>query len=357
MTVVLTPPTAADTRSSLADWLELLTLSSSRGRTTKAALTNVLDIDEDEAAEPPAVDEETGEPLDTAILEDERTKIIDAAFEELEYRATTLGSAYPFRVDVRRLVLERIEDEVTSPCHVTYVFCLLASAIRERKLQPAKEIAPAENGIANAFQICACLAAGGYLNGDVSSFGFPRASGDGFLPALRSAFARFGMGEVRTEIPDGLPVSLKDGGIDIIAWRNHPDRMPGKIYLLGQCASGYVWHEKSVVEYIEQLHGTWFTTTPANYSLPAMFIPFTFHRDMTEDRTGPFLAAVKNRYWYEEKRYGIIFDRLRIAYFASSCIAEDYKTRYEIDGTDRITEVQTWVGNVLRLSGLEAPRG
>src|SRR2546423_903736 len=140
----------------------------------------------------------------------------------------------------------------------------------------------------------------GYLNGEVSSFGFPRATGDGFLPALRNAFGRFGMGEVRTEIPDGLPVSLKDGGIDIIAWRNHPDRMPGKIYLLGQCASGYGWQDKSVVEYIDQLHGTWFTTVPANFSIPAMFIPFTFHRDLTEDRTGPFLTAVKNRFWYEE---------------------------------------------------------
>src|SRR5437870_4877293 len=112
MTVVLTPPTAADTRSALADWMELLTLASSRARTTKATLTNVLDIDEDEAAEPPAVDEVTGESLDAAILEDERTQIISAAFEELEYRANTLGAAYPFRVDGRRLILERIEDEI-----------------------------------------------------------------------------------------------------------------------------------------------------------------------------------------------------------------------------------------------------
>lgn len=356
MTVVLTPPTAADTRSSLADWMELLTLASSRGRTAKAALTNVLDIDEDEAVEPPAIDEETGEPLNSAILENERGQIISAAFEELDYRASTLSAAYPFRVDSRRLILERIADEITQPAHVVYVFCLLASAIRERKLQPLAEIAEAENGIANVFQICACLAAGGYLSGDVSSFGFPRATGDGFLPALRGAFARFGMGEVRTEIPDGLPVSLKDGGIDVIAWRDHPDKMPGKIYLLGQCASGYIWQEKSVVEYIEQLHGTWFTTTPATYSIPAMFIPFTFHRDMTEERTGPFLTAVKNRYWFEEKRYGIIFDRLRIAHFASSCLMEDYGTRYEIDGTDQIAEVQTWVSGTLKLSGLEVRR-
>ena len=353
MTVVLTPPTATDTRSSIADWMELLTLASSRGRTTKAALANVLDIAEDDLADPPSVDEETGEVLDAAIIEGERNQFIAAAFEELEYRADILGDAYPFTVDGRRLILERAAPD---NAHFVYIFCLLASAIRERKLQPVAEIAPAESGIANMFQICACLAAGAYLRGDVSSFGFPRATGDGFLPALREAFRRFGMGEVRAEVPDGLPDSLKDGGIDIIAWSDHPDKMPGKLYLLGQCASGYQWRGKSVVQFINQLHGSWFTTAPATFSIPAMFIPFLLHRDLDEERTGAFLDAVKNRFWHEEQQYGIIFDRLRIAHFASSCIKDENARALQIDGLDRIAEVETWISGTLKLSGLEAPQ-
>lgn len=44
------------------------------------------------------------------------------------------------------------------------------------------------------------------------------------MTALRQTFKRFGIGNVRSneDIPDGLPTSLKDGGIDVIAWRDHP---------------------------------------------------------------------------------------------------------------------------------------
>ena len=38
-------------------------------------------------------------------------------------------------------------------------------------------------------------------------------------------------------VPPGFPSQLKDGGIDVIAWKDFPDKLPGKLYLLGQCAS------------------------------------------------------------------------------------------------------------------------
>ena len=354
MTVLLTPPSPGDTRSSIADWMELQALSSSRRRATQATIRGVLDIVEDEAAEQPSVDQESGEALDEAILEDARTQIVSAVFEELEYRQRVLGPAYPFIVDPAHLTIDRgPENPITHPGRVVYLFCVLASAIREKKLQPVASMSEAEKEIADVFQICACLAAGGYVSGEVTSFGFPRATGTGFLLALRDAFERFGVGQVRTEIPDGLPDSLKDGGIDVIAWRDHPDGMPGKIYLLGQCASGQNWQTKSVVEYIDQLHGSWFTESPANFSLPAMFIPFTLHRDMSEERRGPFLDAVKRLYWHQEKRFGIIFDRLRIAHFADSCMEGVRAVR--VDGADQFEAIRTWVQATLKVAGLESP--
>lgn len=354
MTVLLTPPSQGDTRSSIADWMELQALSTSRGRATQATIRGVLDIAEDEAVEQPPVDEESGEWLDEAILEDTRTQVVSAVFEELEYRQRVLGPAYPFAVDPRHLTIDRRpENPITHPGRVVYLFCGLASAIREKKLQPVASMSEAEKEIADVFQICACLAAGGYVSGEVTSFGFPRATGTGFLPALRDAYERFGVGQVRTEIPEGLPNSLKDGGIDVIAWRDHPDGMPGKIYLLGQCASGQNWQSKSIVEYISPFHGAWFTEAPAGFSVPAMFIPFTFHRDMGEARRGPFLEAVKHAYWYYEKQFGIIFDRLRIAHFAHSCMKGAQAVR--VDGTDRFDRVQKWVQATLEAAGVESP--
>lgn len=355
--VAISPPNPRDTRSALADWLELRTLMDSRGVSTRAALLNVLDILEDGAAEPDSVDSETGEILDEAILEGARHQFVDITFEELQYRFKLLGDSYPFEVDAARQRLARRSDEHAAlPGQVVYLFCLLASAIRERRLQAENALSQAEQDIADAFQVCACLAAGGYLNGEVSSFGFPRATGTGFLTALRETFSRFGIGRVREndEIPDGLPTSLKDGGIDVIAWRNHPDGMPGKLYLIGQCASGLQWRDKSVVDYLEQFHGSWFTQPPAVYSTPAMFIPFPFHHDIAE-RSGPYLVAVKNRSWYEEKRFGIIFDRLRISHFANACMAFAADHRERVDGSDRFDQVVNWVRTTRQTAGLVHP--
>lgn len=325
-----------------------------RGISTRAALLGILDILEDTAAEPDPVDFETGEILDEAILEGERLQFVDIAFEELEYRQRLLGNSYPFEVNAARQNLsKRTDGEDSHPGQIVYLFCLLVSAIRERTLQPISALSQAEREIADAFQVCACLAAGGYLNGEVSSFGFPRATGTNFLTALRDTFARFGIGRVRTndDIPDGLPTSLKDGGIDVIAWRNHPDGMPGKLYLLGQCASGTHWRDKSILEYIGQLHGSWFTLQPAKHSTPAMFIPFTFHHDLQE-RDGPYLEAVKNRLWHEETRFGIIFDRLRIAHFANDCMSFSEENLQRIDGADRFRQVVNWVQSTRETAGL-----
>lgn len=351
--VVINPPTPSDTRSALADWLELQTMVDARGISTRSTLLNVLDILEDEAAEPNPVDAETGEVLDEAILEEGRQQFIDIAFEELDYRQQILGESYPFEVDAVRHRLVLKEDQSHQPGQIVYLFCLLACAIRERKLQPTMVLTQAEKQIADAFQVCACLAAGGYINGEVSSFGFPRATGTGFLTALRQTFARFGIGTVRTndDIPDGLPTSLKDGGIDVIAWRNHPDGMPGKMYLIGQCASGTKWREKTVTEYIDQLHGAWFTQQPAKHSTPAMFIPFPFHHDIEEPQ-GSFSETIKNRFWYEEPRFGMIFDRLRITHFANACMAFAAPHRQRVEGAERFDQVITWVQNTRQTAGL-----
>lgn len=351
--VVINPPTPSDTRSALADWLELQTLVDARGVSTRSTLLNVLDILEDEAAEPNPVDAETGEVLDEAILEEGRQQFIDIAFEELDYRQQILGESYPFKVDAARHRLALKEDQANQPGQVVYLFCLLACAIREHKLQPTNVLTQAELQIADAFQVCACLAAGGYLNGEVSSFGFPRATGTGFLAALRQTFERFGFGDVRTDddIPDGLPTSLKDGGIDVIAWRNHPDGMPGKLYLVGQCASGKNWRDKSVIEYIKQLHGSWFTQQPAEHSTPAMFIPFPLHHEIDESH-GCFSEKVRTKFGYEERRFGVIFDRLRITHFANACMEFAAPHLDQVEGAERFDQVVTWVQNTRQTAGL-----
>jgi hypothetical protein len=355
MPLLIEEPVSGDTRSRNGDFLELSAITSSRGVSSEASLVSILRITEDPAADAEnGSDPETGEILDGAILEQPREYLTVTAFEELMHRQSCLRDCYPFVVDAARGTLTyQGPDCVTHPGRLVYLFCLMATAIRERRLLPSAAFKYLEQTIGNCFQICACIAAGEFvagaadssMTGHVSSFGFPRATGTAFLPALREAYERFGVGRVRQsgEIPEGLPQELKDGGIDVIAWRTLPDQLPGRMYMLGQCASGKNWRNKSVVEYVEQLHGGWFTNIPAKYSMPAMFIPFPFHHELSEQKEIPFLESVRQRSWYEEMRFGIIFDRLRIPSLAGACMVRPEVVRANVDGTTRLSEVQQWV--------------
>ena len=67
------------------------------------------------------------------------------------------------------------------------------------------------------FQDIAAEAAAELLGGESISFGWPRPDGATFLPALRNASARLGMGAPLTEAPLWSRGREKDAGVDIIA--------------------------------------------------------------------------------------------------------------------------------------------
>src|SRR5947209_4503970 len=93
------PPSESDTRSALADWMELQALIDSRLRATSGTLSNVLDIPEEGFEEHELiVDPETGDELEVEILGERRSALIANVFEELASRQAMLGSAYPFEV-------------------------------------------------------------------------------------------------------------------------------------------------------------------------------------------------------------------------------------------------------------------
>ena len=342
----ITPPEPNHTRSANADWMELRALRAAAQRSTLGDIFGIFDINDHDDATDHANDDLD----DESILEAGRNRPIDHVFDELQYRARVLGGTYPFTVETTPPALAQARDITATPGRVIYLFCLLASAMRENRVQPSELTKGARKEIANLFQVCACLAAGGYTVGAVASFGFPRATGDNFLSALRDTYGRFGAGEVRSTVPPGHPTATKDDGIDVVGWRHHPDRMPGKLYLLGQCASGRKWQEKSVVDRIQQFHG-WFSTPPATYYLPSIFIPFTLHHDLSEHPTTAFDAVLTNKYLREERRYGIVFDRFRIAHFAGACLGSKDDELSQVDGREQFRDVEAWVEATLEIPG------
>ena len=341
---MLLPPTASDRRSKLADWFELQAIFSSRHMSSVGDLTNIFDIADDGPNLKNLSDPVTGDPLDQEILEEERFNLLDAAFAELDYRAICLGKSYPFVVDGKNGVL-RAAFQKKRPHYgqVAYTFCLVTTAIREKMLSGLDRLNQEILELPLHFQVCAGVAAGGYFGGAVCSFGFPRAEGDAFLPALRKAYERFGYGDARTTVKPGLSTAPKDGGIDVIAWKDHPDLLPGKLYSLGQTASGSNWLGKSVTEDVQPFHGDWFTEHPAMHYVPALYIPFLTYADLDEFDEETYKSAKATKVASRERRFGLIFDRLRIAHHLNNCMQRDSDRHHVIDGADRLEKVAEWV--------------
>ena len=102
----------------------------------------------------------------------------------------------------------------------------------------------------------------------------------------------------------------------------------------------------AALDRIPQFHG-WFSTPPATHCLPSMFIPFTLHRDLPGDPTTTFDTMLANRHLRDEQRYGIVFDRFRIAHFADACLGSAGDESADVDGRDRFNDVETWVRALL----------
>ncbi len=272
----------------IADWLEFQVLCS---EFSSCSLRNVLRMsDEDQDAENADIGEQD------SINE----RCVEKAVSEIQVRTTSLKTAYPFEIteDGNELVIK----ESLGAGAYTYIYCLLFSHVnREDVLIPDPPHAPKDRDL---LQICATIAAAGYIYGNATSFGFPRANGDGFLTALTAVYEKIKDGVVVANIPAGLPSAVKDGGIDVIAWQDTPDGGAGGLYMLGQVASGSNWQDKSVKPDIGLFHVYWFVRQPASTPLPAMFIPFCL--DVRENET---LDDVS---YYKTHKYGELFYRYKL---------------------------------------------
>ncbi len=357
MRLDIASPDLSETRSRLADWIELMTLASAHGRlNVVSALSSLIDLLDDPAADDPEDIDESGgmprPPLDRSIHEAKRESLASAVGDEIAHRESCLSetNAYPFRLERGTLVRRAQRGRRIGPCgEDVYLFCLFASAVRDARIQGSRD-ASWQRKVAGLFQACACVAAGGYVGeGKARWFDFPRPSGAGFLDVLRSVYEEFGVsvrdGASIQRMEGALPNSPKDDGIDVIAWRDTPDGMPSTLYLLGQSASGRNWPSKSAKNAVDSFHARWFDRPPAKFCLPAIFIPFPLHHDLQEPKTLDFRETMYNRFRDKEIEFGLIFDRIRMTHFTDGCLRVQSGGQGRVDGIDRMGDVAAWVNS------------
>lgn len=301
-----------------ADWVELKAISESTGVASKADLVKMQGLGFDEADEhglQEADEDHASDEVETEIVNPKLEAWIDEVLEELDFRSRTLGDSYPFVLsftdDQWSIHLADVEGSASVLAHRCYLTCLLVTAVRFHLVR-SPDGAKNQNfasGIDDCLQILAYLTAGRIVGGEAYWFGWPRHDNStSMASAVANLFARMGIVGQPGETPKWATGSEKDGGVDVVAWRNFGDALPGRVLLLGQVASGKTdWKKKSVIEVVRAHFSEWLRPYEQGSYLPAHFIAWPQYFEEHVPR-----AEYVHRLHLLEKMLGLVVDRLRL---------------------------------------------
>lgn len=264
---------------SLADWLEVSTFISSDVSTSPADLEGAF-------RKAALAEADSQEKIEDIVLN---------VLSEINSRSRDAGLSYPFEVDDHGVVSLKNGWGRYAP----YIFCLFVSYIDHDKSGTGPHL----------FEKLSTTAARCYLSGEGVKFGHPRtelpSSFDEATDILASKIGEGkGFSQQSTE-------HVRDGKVDVVAWKDFCDGRPSKLIIFGQCSTGDNWNRKFDMRpsyFFQQ----WMKESIISPSpVRSLFIP---HR-------------VDNDRWNEISRQaGILFDRCRI----SSCAFNSDQTFYPL---------------------------
>ena len=331
------PPVPRDTRSRLADWLEVECLVALRG--VSASRFRRFGAAPDESGHETELDQDAHERLETEILEEEPAHWEAEVADEIEWREKVLDRLYPFRLE-RSLTNWKLVQTTKSPDaavqagRLCYLFCLLLSAIRD-SLIPEESNLTLSKEAPRDFERIATSASITLVGGDGFHFGWPRDKGTNLRTATVEVSRKLGW-KPRSDDPLWSTGNEKDAGIDVIAWRDFEDNRPGRLLLFGQAASGAGW-EKKPVELSDFL--SLFTEPPFKHYVPALFTPFPQHHKCCGKDDQEFEEVARAEAWKRERTCGLVLDRFRIVPLA----AEHMGGNLGKGGSATLGRVEAWV--------------
>jgi hypothetical protein len=303
-----------------ADYIELLCLTSTDGRISRADAVDFIrqraedlkegkplegdEAEEQEIADEMDIEDEDVDDVTEVILapeeaDDKWERRADDWFNDLAYRIGAFGEFYPFKLAAgkRALQLRKAKASLTIK-HKLYLFLLFASNLRHFG---RREI----SNISSVFEVASFYALETYLpaSANLHMFGkHPLNTGryTGLLWNKLHALTKDLKEEVICIKENFKPTDTGDAGLDLVAWlpiEDEDNLMPGFLLVFAQCACTPEW----VTKQMETHYDTWsnymsFTSYPFRFT----FIPFCFRK--------------ANGSWYEKTkiRKTAVIDRLRI---------------------------------------------
>lgn len=259
-----------------ADYLELKAVFSRHGQSFRRDIVKVLDL-----ADHTPFDDVNGE---MEALQDVAT----AAVNRMESRKRALATAYPFELDEWGDVV-RFTSEIPDFGQTAYLVSLLLSNLRTvTPLLSGSQFHPSQAEVLQLrrfFQNFATAAIAAEIGGPAWSFGFPRPDRSGFFDKLSEIWADLRDGTVGRD--PSAPSSPKDDKVDIFAWREQRDGLPGFLLVAAQVATGKDWMDKSIQLHINRtFKHRWFSRPPVTEMVAYHVIPFarpdrTFRDDVS----------------------------------------------------------------------------
>ncbi|EGE4743848.1 hypothetical protein CE142_003252 [Salmonella enterica] len=316
-----------------ADWIELKCLSDEFNFMPVADIRSAIELQDDYQDD------------DIAREDGEVEAEIDSILREISSRKEHMNDTYPFQIEDGGSVVSLIApiDELAISQKV-YLYCLIFSHIFNSPLLIVDgSPLPADRDI---LQICATIAAAGYVRGHSISFGFPRRDHSSFYDKAVEVVNLLGEGELHP-LKDVNPVhslSPKDSGIDVITWEDSHDKRAGKRIYFSQVASGRNWRDKPVLHYIDIFRNYWLRKPILSRINDAIFIPYEMMDDIDNHYTAEQLLES------QLSTLGTIFYRRRIpVHFKEGIQLKRDNDNLSIERIDECNKISDYVDNKINL--------
>ena len=256
-----------------ADFLELSALFSKEGQSFSEDIVNALEL----TAETEYID------VDTEVRN--REEVAAGAVARMSSRKRVLETSYPFDIDKDGGVIF-FSGELTDLGQTAYLVSLILSNLKSvSPLLVNDDVHPTEEEVRRlrqSFQYLATAAIAGEIGGPAWSFGFPRPDRTGFFTKLSEIWASLRDGKVGAD--PSAPRDPKDGQVDIFAWREQKDGLPGFLLVAAQVATGSNWKSKSIKSYVGDVFvNRWFNPVPYTVMVVYHVIPFARPDEMFRD--------------------------------------------------------------------------
>ena len=256
-----------------ADYLELKAALSPVGQSYGTDIVDALEMAADEEFED--VNEEI----------EGREAVAVGAVTRIGLRRRVLGEAYPFAIDESGNTVSFLAERPDLG-QAAYLVSLVLSNLRAitplldaPALHPSKE---ETNALREYFQYFATAALAAEVGGQAWSFGFPRPDGSGFLAKLSEIWSVLKDGAVNRD--PSAPASPKDDKVDVFAWREHADGLPGFLFAVAQVATGGDWKDKPIKSQVKEVFPKrWFSPVPVTEWVAYHVVPFARPDDKFRD--------------------------------------------------------------------------